>query len=94
MPGWEIVFGAREIELDGRSGPTVGWSFELERGSERRTITVEVARDLITSDKSTAPDDVRRALTTRGSSAVMAVLDRDPLPSKLVIDRRGIEEFT
>lgn len=93
MAGWEIVFGAREVEPDGRSDATVCWAYELERRGVRRTITVEVTRAAAIVEKGTAPDDVRRALTTRGSSAVMEVVDRDEPPRKLRIDPRGIDEI-
>ena len=93
MAGWEMMFGAREYEPDGGRDATVGWAFELERDGVRRTINVEVARALAVSDKSAAPGEVRRALTTRGSSAVMAVLDRDTPPRRLVVDRQGIVEI-
>jgi len=93
MAEWEMVFGAREYQPEGGRDATVGWTFDIERDGVRRTITVEVARALALSDKSAAPDEVRRALTTRGSSAVMAVLDRDVPPRRLVIDQRGITEI-
>lgn len=93
MAGWEIVFGAREVEPDGRSDAAVCWAYELERDGERRTLSVEVTRAAAIGDKGMAPDDVRRALTTRGSSAVMAVIDRDQPPRKLLIDLRGIDEL-
>ena len=93
MAAWEIVFGAREYEPDGGGDTTVGWAFELEREGVRRTIDVEVARAVALADKSTAPDEVRRALTTRGSSAVMAVIDQDVPPRKLLVDLRGIVEI-
>jgi hypothetical protein len=93
MGRWEIVFGAREVEPNGREDVTVCWAYELERGGERRTLTVEVTRAAAIGDKSMAPDDVRRALTTRGSSAVMEVLDRDQPPRKLLVDTHGIDEL-
>ena len=92
MTEWEIVVGAREYEPGEGRDATVGWAFEIERDGVRRTISVEVARSLALSDKNLAPIDVRRALTTRGSSAVMAVLDRDVPPRRLIVDARGIEE--
>ena len=92
MTGWEIVVGAREYEPgDGRDA-TVGWAFELERDGVRRIISVEVARTLALADKHEAPLVVRQALTTRGSSAVMAVLDRDIPPRRLRVDTDGIAE--
>jgi hypothetical protein len=93
MAEWEIVFSAREYEPDGGRDATVGWAFDIERDGVRRTISVEVARTLAVSDKRAAPDDVRRALTSRGSSAVMAVLDRDVPPRRLLVDTRGIDEI-
>jgi hypothetical protein len=92
MAEWDIVFGARELEPEAGRDVMVGWAFELERDGVRRTITVEVARALATSDKTFAPDEVRRALTTRGSSAVMAVIDRDLPPRRLVVEPGGIRE--
>jgi hypothetical protein len=92
MAGWEIVFGACEIEPDGRVDAAVCWAYELERGGERRLLTVEVTRAAAIADKSAAAEEVRRALTTRGSSAVMAVIDRDQPPRRLVVDTRGIDE--
>lgn len=93
MTEWEIVVGSREYEPGEGRDATVGWAFELERDGVRRIVSVEVARSLAMSDKSLAPDYVRRALTTRGSSAVMAVLGRETPPRRLHIDARGIEEI-
>ena len=93
MAGWEIVFGAREVEPDRRNDATVCWVYELERAGERRILTVEVTRAAAVADRASAPEDVRRALTTRGSSAVMAVVDRDRPPRRLVVDTRGIDEI-
>jgi len=93
MADWEIIVGSREYEPGPGRDTAVGWAFELERHGVRRTITVEVARSLAMSDKSLAPDDVRRALTTRGSSAVVAVLDRETPPRQLLVDVRGIDEL-
>jgi hypothetical protein len=93
MAEWEIVVGSREYEPAEGRGTTVGWAFELERAGVRRPITVEVARELALADKRNAPIEVRQALTTRGSSAVMAVIGRDAPPRKLVVELRGISEF-
>ena len=92
MTEWEIVVSAREYEPGEGRDATVGWAFEIERDGVRRTISVEVARSLALSDKHEAPIDVRQALTTRGSSAVMAVLDRDVPPRRLLVDMDGIAE--
>ena len=93
MAHWEIVFGAREYEPDSGRDATVGWAFEIERDGVRRTVEVEVARRLALADKRYAPEDVRRALTTRGSSAVMAVVDRETPPRMLLVDIDGIAEL-
>ncbi len=94
MTEWEIVVGSREYEPGEGRDATVGWAFELERDGARRTISVEVASALaMMSDKTLAPIEVRQALTTRGSSAVMAVLDRESPPRRLLVDTRGIEEI-
>ena len=88
-----MVMGAREYEPDEGRDATVGWAYALERDGVQREITVEVARSLALSDKSAAPIEVRQALTTRGSSAVMAILGRDKPPRRLVIDQQGIVEM-
>ena len=93
MADWEIVVSAREYEPGEGRDATVGWSFELERDGVRRVISVEVARTLALADKNEAPLVVRQALTTRGSSAVMAVLDREVPPRRLRIETNGIDEF-
>ena len=93
MTGWEIVVGSREYEPGEGRDATVGWAFELERDGARRTISVEVARMLALANKHEAPMVVRQALTTRGSSAVMAVLDREVPPRRLRIETNGIDEF-
>jgi hypothetical protein len=92
MTEWEIVVGSREYEPGEGRDATVGWSFELERDGVRRIISVEVARALALSPKHEAPLVVRQALTTRGSSAVMAILDRDTPPRRLRVDTDGIAE--
>ena len=87
------MVGAQEYEPGEGRDATVGWAFELERDGVRRTISVEVAQMLALSNKYEAPDVVRRALTTRGSSAVMAVLDREVPPRRLLLDKDGITEL-
>jgi hypothetical protein len=91
VAAWEIVTGSRELEGPEGGDTQLGWAFELERDGERRPITVD--RGLALADKRNTPDDVRRALTTRGSSAVVAVLDRERPPRRLVLHMRGIDEI-
>ena len=65
-----------------------GWAYDVGRDGEQRTVLVEVAGTL-DAGHGDLPDDVRRALSTHGRSAVDAVLDDDP-PERLTVTTNGV----
>jgi len=66
-----------------------GWAYDVGRDGEQRTVLVEVAGTL-DAGHGDLPDDVRRALSTHGRSAVDAVLDDDDPPERLTVTTNGV----
>jgi len=88
---WTIVRGPREYKPI--ADAAVGWAYDLQRDEiERRRVSVEVAGTLAAASKDGVPDEVRRALRTKGRSAVESVLDRDEPPLRLLLTTAGIRE--
>jgi hypothetical protein len=88
---WTIVRGPREYEPT--ADAKVGWAYDIQRGDiERRRVSVEVAGTVAVVSREGVPDDVKRALRTKGRSAVESVLDRDEPPHRLLLTTTGIRE--
>lgn len=88
---WTIVRGPREYEPI--ADAAVGWAYDLQREEiERRRVSIEVAGTLAAASKDGVPNEVRRALRTKGRSAVESVLDRDEPPLRLLLTTAGIRE--
>ncbi len=86
---WTIVSGPREYEPI--ADADVGWAYELRREDiERRRVSVEVAGTLAAASKYGVPEEVKRALRTKGRSAVESMLDRDEPPRRLLLSTTGI----
>ena len=88
---WTIVRGPREYEPI--ADAAVGWAYDIRReGIERRRVMVEVAGTLAAASKDGIPVEVKRALRTKGRSAVESVLDREEPPFRLLLTAAGIRE--
>lgn len=89
MP-WQIVSGPRTFDELGGFDMDVGWAYDIERGAERRTISVIVAGGRRNSKE--LPDESVRAVRSRGRSAVQGVLDRDAPPRYISVTTGGLGE--
>lgn len=88
---WTIVRGPREYEPI--ADAAVGWAYDIQRDDvERRRVSVDVAGTLAVASKDGVPGEVKRALRTKGRSAVESVLDRDEPPLRLLLTTAGIRE--
>lgn len=86
---WRIVGGPREFNATEQAHDIdVGWAYDIERGSERRTIRTAVAGGRLGSSE--LPDEARRAVRSSGRSAVEAVLADDDPPAMLMIGTGGV----
>ncbi|MFN8188634.1 MAG: Fic family protein, partial [Gaiellales bacterium] len=86
---WRIVAGPREYTRTA-DGATIdiGWSWDIQRGTEQRTIRVEVA-DAVQS-RPDLPPQARAAISSRGRSGIVEFLDRTDPPTRLLITTAGI----
>jgi len=85
MARWKIISGPREYNPgSGRiGGRDLGWAYLIERGNERLTIRVE--RDSTLAESEGSSEIVRRAVASRGRSAVEAILAREYPPPRLIV---------
>lgn len=88
MTKWKIM-RSRSYTPGGGVDCSRGWAFDLERNGEARTVRVEVASTL-DATSGPRPDDVKRALSTKGRSAVTPYLDQDEVPERIVISTVGV----
>jgi hypothetical protein len=68
----------------------IGWRFKLRRGDELRHVMVLVARGAL--GRTTLPRRSRKAIASRGWTAVHDVLTLDEPPPVLVVDQSGVHE--
>jgi hypothetical protein len=93
---WQRVSGPREFDKHRGFDMDVGWAWTIERNwtierdGAQRTISVIVAGGLFGSGD--LPDDCRRALATRGRSAVDATLGLDEPPRYILVTTGGLQE--
>jgi hypothetical protein len=89
VPGpWRILDGPATMQHPQGGDWDICWVWLTGRGEEKRHIAVYVARGCLRRDE--LPDDSKRAIETRGESAVAAVLDDTDPPTRLVVARDGI----
>lgn len=89
MAKWELKPGVRESTTSDPGG--FGWAYTIEREGERRTIRADLS-GTAASFPNDVPQDARDAWGEEGIGAVMAVLDRDNPPARLVLTTKGIVE--
>ena len=81
MPGaWEIVEGPSSTPHPrGPSADGVAWMWEIERGGERREMTILMSRTLLAATGHPS-EDAAEARRTHGRNYVEAILDLDDPP--------------
>ena len=89
MAGWRIVAGPVEFTStpDG-ADIDMGWRWTIERDAVTRDVRVEIAGSRF--DSSNLPDEAVKAVTSRGKSAVEAVLGEDQPPTRIVVSSAGV----
>ena len=87
MP-WSKLSGPRAYSSRGTADIDGGWAYTLERDGAERTVHVEVAGGRMGSDEIGA--DGKRAITTKGWSAIEPHLDQDEPPTRIVIATGGL----
>ena len=86
---WEITAGPREyLQAPEGDDIDVGWSWDIERPGERRTVRVEVAGGRLNARD--LPDDSQEAIQTRGHSAIVPLLGEPDPPTRVIITSSGI----
>lgn len=86
---WRIVGGPREYSQTVEGADIdIGWAWEIERGSERRTIRVEVAGGRLGMGE--LPRDSQDAIRTRGQSAIATRLTEYDPPTRVLVTSGGI----
>lgn len=94
MALWKTIGGPREFRKtpDARD-IDVGWAWDIERpDGERRLIRVYVAGGR--AGMPGLPAEARRAISTRGRSAVESVLEREEPPAGFVVTSDGLRELS
>jgi hypothetical protein len=87
---WRRVGGSSEFEQLESFDMDVGWAWTIERDAEQRTISVIVAGGRRGSRE--LPEESRRAIETRGRTAVEGVLDREDPPRYIIVSISGLSE--
>jgi len=87
---WRRVGGSHEFDQLESFDMDVGWGWTVERGGERRTISVIVAGGRRGSRE--LPEESRRAIETRGRTAIESVLDREDPPRYIIVSLSGLSE--
>jgi hypothetical protein len=85
---WRILDGPATMQYPLGEDWELCWVWLTGRGEEKRHVAVYVARGCLGSYE--LADESKRAMQTRGESAVAAVLDEAEPPTRLVITRYGI----
>lgn len=86
---WRIIEGPREYSQTAEAADIdVGWSWQIEREGERRTIRVEVAGGRL--DMADLPRESQEAIRTQGKSAIMPLLKESDPPTRLLVTSSGI----
>lgn len=78
----------REFQPSGSGVLSPGWAWDLERGGDRSTVEVVRSDFLLTDDE--IAEDAKRAIATKGESAIDLWLDQETLPPQIVIHRLGL----
>lgn len=68
----------------------IGWRYDLEKDGYGKSVSVIVAGGRLGSPS--LPDECRRAIQTKGRSAVAAVLERDHPPEIILVTTAGLRE--
>jgi hypothetical protein len=87
---WTIYSGPRRFDALGDFDMDLGWAYTLDHDGKHRTVRV-IVTDGRTRSRD-VPTEVRRAIRTKGRSAVDAVLHRDLPPRYLIVGSAGIAE--
>ncbi len=94
---WAIRGGPREYEPS-TTDASLRWSYDIQHAEgHRRSIAVEVARSLaavIASGEVLGVADVKRAIQTRGRSAVEGYLCDEEPPERIILSTHGIHAAT
>jgi len=85
---WEVVAEHGEVSAGQRDGFTFLWG--LQRGEETRRITVFFSGTAMSVDDEDLPAAVVDAKTTRGRSALRAVVGLDDPPREITVTTAGI----
>ena len=88
MAKWRLVSGPHKY-APSSFDRSHGWVYKIVHAADQRKISVEVAGTVRASD-GPLPAEVQSALSTRGKSAVEAVLDHDTPPRRLLGRTHGI----
>jgi len=88
MHPWAIVGNSRRYDERESADIDAGRVWDLARGTERRTVRVEVSAGLL--ERTDLPDECRRAIRDRGRSEVSSYLSEDDPPRRIVVTASGL----
>jgi hypothetical protein len=89
VEAWRIVEGPREYtQTEEGADIDVGWSWQIEREGERRTIRAEVAGGRL--GMADLPRESQDAIATQGRSAITPLLTRPEPPTRVLVTSSGI----
>jgi len=88
MTTWRITKGPRTYEPGEGRDCDVGWAYDLERDGETRTMRVERSRTAAAAGS--RDETARRAVSSRGRSAIEPYLDGDDPPTLLIVSTHGV----
>lgn len=88
MAKWRKVSGPRQYSDRSGRDIDVGWAWTLERDGREATVSVDVAGGRLTSNE--LPEESRRAIQSRGWSAIVPYLDDDELPAEIMVSTGGV----
>jgi hypothetical protein len=90
---WSFVPGPSDTFTETPEGYAidVGWRIRVGRGEELRWIRVVVVRGTLT--ERTLPKQSRKAIESRGWTAVDDILALDDPPTLLVVDQSGVNAW-
>lgn len=88
MHPWAIVGTSRKHDEHDGADTDVGWVWDLARGTERRTVRVEVAAGLL--ERTDLLNECKRTIRDKGRSEVSFYLGEDQPPTRIVVTASGL----